>query len=294
VTGETKTTRSYLQDYLWVLPALLLVLFFVGYASLYAVRLSFQAYNLSTGENALVGFKNYGRFLRDGDYWSSMLATGKFFTASMILIVLGSLILALLLKRNLRLRATFRAIFMLPWILSMVVTGLVFTWLFDAQTGPVNFVLKSLHIVPVIWLGDPLAAFSLLVFAYVWKVTPFAMIIFLAGLQSIDEEYYEAAAVDGARPFTQFRYITLPFLKPQFLVVVVLMSLLTLNTVDMVFAITKGGPGTATRLVSYHMYLIAFANGKMGYGAAVAMSLFVLNIILTLLYSRFLRTEVRY
>ncbi len=120
------------------------------------------------------------------------------------------------------------------------------------------------------------------------------MIIFLAGLQSIAEEYYEAAAVDGAKAWAQFRLITIPFLKPQFLVVVVLMSLITFNTVDMVFAITKGGPGTATRLVSYHMYLIAFASGKMGYGAAVAMSLFIINVILTVIYSRFLRSSVSY
>jgi ABC-type sugar transport system permease subunit len=294
MTLRSRRRTEYFQDYLWILPALLLVAFFVGYASVYAIRLSFRDYNLSTGEDAQVGLLNYLRFAADGDYWSSILATLRFFGVSMALIIGVSLGLALLLKQNLRLKGFFRAVFMLPWILSMVVTGLVFTWLFDSQSGPINYVLKSLTLPPVSWLGQPLAAFSLLVMAYVWKVAPFAMIIFLAGLQSISDEYYEAAAVDGARAWARFRNITIPFLKPQFLVVVVLMSLLTFNTVDMVFAITKGGPGTTTRLVSYHMYLIAFANGKMGYGAAVAMSLFVINILLTIVYSRFLRSEVSY
>jgi multiple sugar transport system permease protein len=218
--------------------------------------------------------------------------TCRFLVVVMVLVLAVSLALALMLRREVALRGLYRGLLMVPWMLSMLVTGLIFTWIFDSQAGVLNFFLGRLGLDPVPWLSESGPAFFLLVISYVWKVYPFAMIVFLAGLQSIDTEYYEAASVDGAGAARKFLTITLPFLRPQFLIVVVLLSLNVFNMIDMVFAITKGGPAGSTVLISYFMYTNAFTQMEMGYSASIAISIFLVNAVLTLLYLRVLKPEI--
>ena len=281
-----------LSSCLWLTPALFLVLAFFGYSLGYALVVSTRSYNLMRAHRPFVGLANYARYLGSPDYWQSLWVTCRFLVIVMILVVATGLGFALLLKQKVPLRSLFRSFLMVPWVLSMLVTGLIFTWIFDAQASILNYLLRLVGLKAVPWLSEPLPAFSLLVIAYVWKVYPFAMIVFLAGLQSINDEYYEAAAVDGAGPVTRFVRITLPFLKPQFLVVVVLLSINVFNMIDMVFAITRGGPGVSTRLVSYFMYTNAFTHLEMGYSAAVAVSLFLINLVLTIAYVKILKPDV--
>jgi len=288
ISSKAKTT---LWSYLWMTPALFLVLAFFGYSLVYAFVISTRSYNLMRTVRPFIGTANFVRYLTSPDYWQSLWITCRFLALVMVLVVTVGLAFALLLKQKVPLRSLFRGFLMVPWVLSMLVTGLIFTWIFDAQAGILNYLLRSVGLKAVPWLSEPAPAFSLLAIAYVWKVYPFAIIIFLAGLQSISDEYYEAAAVDGAGPVTRFVRITLPFLKPQFLVVIVLLSINVFNMIDMVFAITKGGPGVSTRLVSYYMYTNAFTHMEMGYSAAIAISLFVINLVLTIIYVRILKPE---
>ena len=284
--------RGSLFCYLWLLPALFLVLAFYGYSLLYAIRISTQSFSLMRMDRSFVGAGNFLRFLTSPDYWRALLVTCRFLVVVMALVLAVSLALALMLRREVALRGLYRGLLMVPWMLSMLVTGLIFTWIFDSQAGVLNFFLDRLGLDPVPWLSERGPALFLLVISYVWKVYPFAMIVFLAGLQSIDTEYYEAASVDGAGAARKFLTITLPFLRPQFLIVVVLLSLNVFNMIDMVFAITKGGPAGSTVLISYFMYTSAFTQMEMGYSASIAISIFLVNVVLTLLYLRLLKPEI--
>jgi ABC-type sugar transport system permease subunit len=288
---HTKIGTS-LSCYLWLLPALFLIFAFYGYSLLFAVKISTQSYSLMRVESPYVGGANYLRFLTSPEYWQALLVTCRFLLAAMVLVIAVSLCFALLLKHQELLKGLYRGLLMVPWMLSMLVTGLIFTWVFDSQAGVLNHILRQIGLQPVPWLSEPGPAFALLLIAYVWKVYPFAMVIFLAGLQSIDTEYYEAAAVDGAGPLRKFGAITLPFLRPQLLIVVVLLSISVFNMIDMVFAVTKGGPGASTMLISYFMYTNAFTHMEMGYSAAIAISLFLINAVLTLTYLRILKPEI--
>jgi len=285
-------TRSHLSCYLWLLPALFLVLAFYGYSLLFAIRISTQSYNMLRMDRPFVGAANFVRYLTSPDYWRALLVTVRFLAVVMVLVLAVSLGLALMLRRDAALRGLYRGLLMVPWMLSMLVTGLIFTWIFDSQAGVLNYLLRRIGLEPVPWLSESGPAFFLLVISYVWKVYPFAMIVFLAGLQSIDTEYYEAASVDGAGAVRQFVGITLPFLRPQFLIVIVLLSLNVFNMIDMVFAITKGGPAGSTVLISYFMYTAAFTQMEMGYSASIAISIFLVNVVLTLAYLRLLKPEV--
>ena len=277
------------QDYLWILPAFVLILFLTLYPAIFGVTISLRQYNLLALDRPFIGLENYARFLRDPDYWYSLFLSGKFLVVTIITIVVFGLGAALLLNQKIRLRAFFRSLFMLPWVISMVATGLIFRWMFDEHTGLINYLLSLFALGKIEWLSSPSMAFWVLVIAQVWKLSPFCMIILLAGLQSIPPEYYEAASIDGANWHSKFRFITLPFIKSPILVVMVLLSLSTFNMVDLIYVVTRGGPGNATQLISYYMYKQAFEYVDMGYASSIAISLLLVNLALTRAYIKLLR-----
>lgn len=259
------------------------------YPAIFGITVSLRQYNLLSLDRPFIGFENYTRLLEDPDYWRSLFLSGKFLVITIVIIVILGMGAALLLNQRIKLRAFFRSLFMLPWVISMVATGLIFRWLFDENTGLINYLLSLFALGKIEWLSSPSMAFWVLVIAQVWKLSPFCMVILLAGLQSIPQEYYEAASIDGANWRSRFRFITLPFIKSQILVVVVLLTLTTFNMVDLVYVVTKGGPGNATQLISYYMYKQAFEYVNMGYASSIAITLLLVNLALTRAYIRFLR-----
>jgi ABC-type sugar transport system permease subunit len=201
--------------------------------------------------------------------------------------------MALLLNHRIRFQGVYRALLLLPWVLSMVVVGLNMRWIFDEQTGLVNYALNVLGFESMPWFSSGFLAFMVIAIAQVWRLAPFAMVIILAGLQSIPEEISDAAKVDGASNWQCFWTITLPLLRPVLLVLIVILSLATFNMVDLIMVMTTGGPGTSTKLISYYMYEQGFVFLRFGYAATIAMVLFVVNVVLTVFYIRLIQRSAQ-
>jgi multiple sugar transport system permease protein len=233
--------------------------------------------------------------LVDPTFWNSVRVSFTFTTFSVILTFFGGLGLALLANQALRFRAAFRTIALLPWVTSYVVTYLIFRWILNVDFGLLNaFLVGVLGGPRVLWLGVPELAMLSLIVVNVWRGAPYAMVLLLAGLQGIPQELYEAAAIDGAGRGKTFWSITMPLMRPAILVLLVLLTIIDFNVVVAMLVLTGGGPGNATEPMSLRMYHEAFTYTRMGSASAIAMAIFAINLVLTGIYIRVLRTERYY
>jgi multiple sugar transport system permease protein len=280
--------RLYAGEYLWVLPAFGFVLFFTFYAAGFAVWISLHDYSLTFPVRPFIGLANYTSLLADGDFRHALGLSLLFCAVDVPLTILIGFALALLLNQPIRGRAVFRAVFLLPWVVAMVIAGYMLKWMFADGTGILNYFLVAIGFGKIPWLSTGTGAFSALIASHAWKVYPFGMVILLAGLQGIPKELYEAAAIDGANWWQRMRHVTLPALAPQFLVLFILRTLNTFNMVDLIFAMTGGGPGDATTLLPYYMYKRAFEYLDLGYASAIAVAILAINLVLAGVYLKVL------
>ncbi len=278
-------------EYLWLSPAVAFVLGFTFLPALYAIQISFYDYSFASQERPFIGLENYVDLLEDQDYWHSLRLSLLFAAVDVPLTILIGLGTALLLNQKLSGRGLFRSILLLPWVISMVIAGYMLKWIFADSTGILNYLLSRVGLGEVDWLSSGWGAFTTILLSHSWKVYAFGMIILLAGLQSIPSELYEAAHIDGATAFQRLLHVTIPLLLPQILILVILRTLNTFNMVDLIFAMTEGGPGNATEFISYYMYQRAFAYFELGYASAIAVTILLLNIVLALVYVRVLRSR---
>jgi ABC-type sugar transport system permease subunit len=185
---------------------------------------------------------------------------------------------------------------LLPWAIPSVVNGIMWKWTLNPSYGSLNGLLYSLGIIDkyIIWLGDPKLALGMVVMADIWKETPFIMLLFLAALQTIPHDLYEAARVDGSTAVQSFFYITLPLIRPTLFVAVALRTIWALKSFDLIYTLTAGGPSSGTTVVGYYTYLKSFVSLQLGRGAAVAFIMTAVVLALVILYQRALYREVRY
>ena len=277
-----------------VAPALLVIGVFSLVPTFYGMLIS--VYRVEFVELlTFVGLTNYANVLADPKFWNSVRVSFIFTGFSMLLSVSIGFALALIANQAVRFQSVFRTIALLPWVTSYVVTYLIFRWILNADFGLLNALFVEVLGWPrVQWLGDPVLAMASLIVVNVWRGAPYAMVLLLAGLQGIPQELYEAAAIDGAGRVRSFISITLPLMRSALLVLVVLTTIADFNVVVAMLVLTGGGPGTATESMSLRMYYEAFVNARMGTASAVAMLIFGLNLVLTLIYVRVLRTERYY
>jgi ABC-type sugar transport system permease subunit len=235
-------------------------------------------------------FANYATLARDPRFWSALGHTGVFTAVTVSLEIVLGLGIALAMNRAIRARGLVRAAVLLPWAIPTVVAALLARFMFEAPWGAVNTALVALGIVhePIVWLAGPHAAWVPIVLADVWKTTPFVALLLLAGLQTIDQSLYEAAATDGASAWEQLRRITLPLLRPAILVALVFRTLDAFRVFDLVYALTGGGPGTATEPIALYTFNALMQNLEFGYGAALSVVVFAVTFALALLYIRVL------
>jgi ABC-type sugar transport system permease subunit len=277
--------------YVMVAPALLAIGAFSLLPTLYGILVSL--YRVEFVELlTFVGFRNYAEILSDGKFWNSVRISFTFTGLSVVLTVLAGFGLALLANQRMHLRSAFRTVALLPWVTSYVVTYLIFRWILNADFGLLNALLvEGLGWPRVQWLGDPILAMASLVTVNIWRAAPHAMVLLLAGLQGIPQELYEAAAIDGAGRVRSFFAVTLPLMRTAILILVVLITIIDFNVVVAMLVLTGGGPGTATETMSLRMYLEAFTYTRMGTASAIAVVIFGINLVLTAIYIRLLRTE---
>ncbi|PMB52691.1 sugar ABC transporter permease [Fischerella thermalis CCMEE 5201] len=289
---STMRSREQRTAWLFLLPALLLLLLVFGYPILRAFWLSLFAKNLGTQLQAnFAGLDNYVRMAGDGRFWQSFWISSVFTTASVIFELVLGLGIALILNQRFFGRGAVRTVAIIPWALPTALIGLAWAWIFNDQFGVVNDILLRLGVIQtgINWLGEPTLAMVAVVFADVWKTTPFISILLLAGLQSISSDLYEAHAIDGARPWQSFYQITLPLLMPQILIAMLFRFAQAFGIFDLIAVMTGGGPGGATEVVSLYIYSTIMRYLDFGYGAALVVVTFLLLVTAVAIASWLLR-----
>ena len=233
--------------------------------------------------------------LDDTRFQLSLVNTAYYTIASTVPILAVPLLLAVALNRGVALQTFLRGAFFFPFTLSVVTVGLTWLWLLDPVVGPFNYYLKALGLPAKAWLADPTTAMAAIIVTTVWWVTGYYLVIYLAGLQDIPRELYEAASIDGAGGWRQFWAITLPLLRPVFLFVFVTHAIGSFQIFGQVFILTQGGPVDATRTVVQHLYETAFQNFfQFGSASAMAWVLFAVILVFSLLQFRLLRGHTQY
>jgi len=276
---------------LLLLPAALLLLVIVVYpiATLFWTSLhSVDQANPQAGEQ-WVGFANYLRAFDDARFWHSALQTVIYIVVTVPGALLVGLGLALLANQPFKVQWPVRLSLLLPWALPLVFAGLIFRWFFEYQTGIVNDILARIGIDPLSWLSDPTLATIAICIAIVWKASSFMALMLLAGLQTIPKSLYEAAEVDGATKWQQFVEITLPMLRPAIFVALIFRTITAIQTFDIPYAMTGGGPGDSTETLAMYIHKTTLDFLDFGYGSALAALMFVLSMVATSGYLRYTR-----
>jgi len=285
--------------YLLMTPAAFIILFFVAYPFTWGVWMSLtnKRIGMPWSQVRFTGLANYIDLVaRDGVFWTtfrnSLAYTG---VATVVKWVLG-IWLAILLNRIVKWQRLIRAAVLLPWIVPTVLSTIAFLWIFDPDFSVINWTLRRFYtwmgwgyVKGPLWLGDPLLALASVTFVNIWRGTPFFAISFLAGLQTISPDLYEAAAIDGASAWQRFLHVTLPGIRPIMIVVLVFSIIVTFADFQIVYVLTRGGPANSTHLFATYAYQVAMVGSRLGLGAAVSLFMFpflALVIVFQLVYLR--------
>ena len=254
----------------------------------YSLLTSFHEYRL--GKPPLfVGVQNYVNLLRDSNFHESLVTTLVFtVVATGMEFVLG-LGLALLLKEEFRFQSVIRSSLIIPMVIAPVVVGIIWRLLYNADVGLFSFAVQALTGKNLSVLSSTALALPALILVDIWEWTPFMFLILLAGIQSLPQEPFEAARVDGASPWNVFVHLTLPMLRPVIVVAILIRALDAFTVFDQVFVLTQGGPGTATEVATLMIYKTAFRFSQYGYGAAMAMALLVMVMFFSVAVTRAFR-----
>lgn len=266
--------------YLYILPNMILFMVFMIIPVFMALYYSFMDWK-GIGDPVFTGLENYQWLFTDDTFWKSLWNTAYYTLATVPFIMVLALFLAMLLNMALPLKGVFRAAIYLPAVVSTVVVGMIFTWLFQDQVGLINYLLNLLGIESIQWANDPKFAMIMLVVATIWQRTGYNMVIYLAGLQGISQEYYEAAIVDGASNWQRFRYLTLPLLKTTHVFVMITCIIHSFRSFDLVYTMTKGGPLNSTKTMVMYIYELAFTRSQFGRASAAGVALFTIMVVLT-------------
>lgn len=292
--GASRQARSEARwGYLLIAPMMIGFTVFFLFALLASLALSLTSWDVLSSP-VWVGLDNYTRLFSDDKFIDSLRNTVLITVPNVILRMIFSLALAIALNTDIRFRSFYRMIFFMPVITMPVAIGTIWKWLYDPAFGPVNAFLGRLGLPQPEWLSNPGTAIAAVVVVLLWSGVGYDMIIFLAGLQNIPREYYEAAEIDGAGSWRQFRDITLPLLTPTTFFLMVIAIISSLQIFDLVYIMTRFGTSNRLPTIVYYVYDEGFRNFRMGYAITMAWALLVIILIFTLLQFRLQRRWVHY
>lgn len=317
-SATRKKLKATLTGFAYLAPALIILLSFRIIPILFSVRISLYDWGMA-GARKFVGLANYFNVLTDPVFWSSLLNTFWYVLFTVPVMLFFSLIIAVLLNQKIKGLGFYRTLYYLPVVTSIVAVSIVWKWLFNPERGLLNYILSLINISPVRWLEDPRGIFTLifeplginlpsglhgpsvalcsLIIMSIWKGLGYNIVIFLAGLQNIPTQYYEAAKIDGAGPFRLFRNITLPLLSPTTFYILIMSTIVAFEAFAQVWIMTgppPGGPLGTTKVVMYYFYEQSFELWRLGYGASIAFIAFLIILALTIFQRRVLEKRVHY
>jgi multiple sugar transport system permease protein/sn-glycerol 3-phosphate transport system permease protein len=293
-TAERRDRREYLTFVAFVAPNLILLSIFSYWPLLQNVTLSFTEWDMISPEKRFVGLDNWITVLSSARFWNIALNTATFMVGSVGFTLAVGLALALLLNQPLRFRNGARTVIFTPTVLSGAAVAIVWYFIFDPNWGILKTLLGAIGLPSPRWVVDVHWAMPAVIIVYVWKTAGYAAVIFLAGLQAIPRELYEAARVDGANAWHRFRAVTLPGLAPITFFLLVTTVLLSFQAFDIINVMTFGGPVIATTTLLYEYYNQAFVGFHAGTAAVYAITLFVLMLVLTIVQLRYVERKVTY
>ncbi len=278
---------------MFVTPTIITLAFVVALPLAYSFVISFSRFTFLTPRvDQFVGLENYLKALADRYFWNSFYVTVKYVILVVGVEFLLGFLIALLLYGDLRFKGVYYAILTIPMVMSPVGVGLIWKMLLHPGLGVVNYVLSRLGIQEVNWLGSPAMAFWSLLLVDVWQQISFMILVLMAGLVSLPKEPFEAAEIDGASFLQQLWYVTIPLLKPVALIAVLIRTIMAFRTYDLVYVMTRGGPGVSTDIISYYIYRTTFMGLDLAQASAVSyLLLAVVLVLIAILFSVILKQE---
>lgn len=276
--------------YLFLIPAGIILLFFFFIPFFESFLLSFQSYRNDIYNPQWVGLENYTALFKAPMFWKTMLNTFIYLICAVPVLVILPIIIAVAVNKKLRGVAVYRTIIYIPVIVSTVVAGIAWKWLY-ASNGLLNYLISLFHISPVGWLTDPHTAIYSVIAVTIWKGLGYYMVIYMAALTSVPKELYEAADIDGADTFKKHLAVTIPHLKPTIALVSIISSISAMKVFVEIYVMTNGGPMNASKTIVYYIYQRAFENLDLGYASAAGIVLLVLVMILSVINMKFFESE---
>jgi multiple sugar transport system permease protein len=282
--------------YLYILPSIVFLLAILGFPILYSIYMSFQHYTLETlvsGKMQFVGFQNYQMIFQNSNFGVAVANSFQFTILSIAFQFSIGFALALLFSRAFPLNGILRGFLLSGWQIPSVVVGTIFLWMFNLDYGLINYVLISLGLVKegIPWLVQSPAPLFAVIITNIWLGIPFNVILLTAGLNGLPEDIYEAATVDGATSFNKFTNITIPLLKPTIFAVLMLGLIYTLRVFDIIWIMTRGGPGNQTEVLPTFAYRLSFIHFQFGQSSAVSVIVLVILLIVSIFYVKYTSSE---
>jgi multiple sugar transport system permease protein len=290
-----KSYSDTFMAYLFLAPLMIIIAVFSVYPILYSVFLSFHRIILSLPElgETFIGIDNFVKIWGDPVARNSFVVTLIFVVCSTFLEICIGLVIALTINESFKCRSAVRAAILIPWAIPTVIASQMWRFAFNDQYGIVNYLIFGSDVTHYeAWLAWPFWSLAAIILADVWKTSSFAALIILAGLQTIPNQLYEAAHIDGANAFQRFFRITLPLLKPAILAALLFRTMDAFRVFDLVFVMTQGGPGDATNVLQFYGYRKMFAEGMVGYGSTISIVVFLLVVLVSVIYLKFIGTAV--
>ena len=287
--------RKNWSAYLFIAPGMIHFAIFTVFAVGFAFYISFHEWNIIKPDKPFVGLDNYLKLIDDPRFHRAVKNTFTFMVG-VPLGLLSGLFVALLLNTKVRGQAIYRTLFYIPVVTPLVVSSIIWKWVYQGDYGLLNYYLLQLGIIDkkIVWLADPDLALPALIIMMIWGGTGATMVIYLAGLQSIPEEMYDAAKVDGANALQRLLYITIPLLRPTTFFLFITSVIGTFQIFTEVYIMTNGGPLNRTTTIGYYLYTNAFRELEMGYATAMAFVLFAMIFGFTLIQWKYTRGDVEY
>jgi multiple sugar transport system permease protein len=288
-----RRARREWSAYVFLGPGLVIFSLFTVFALVFAFYLTFHEWSIIQPDKPFVGLRNYTDMLHDKDYGQSVINTLYYTGGSVPISMAIGLLIASMLNQPIKFLGLFRTLYYLPVVTPLVVTAILWKWLYNGDYGLFNYYLLKTHLIddPLLWLSDKNLAMPAVILMTVWGSVGFSMVVYLAGLQSIPEELYEAATIDGAGAIAKFRYITVPLLRPTTLFLLVIGIIGSFQVFTQIFVMTSGGPVDRTTTMVYFIYNAAFKYYEMGYASTLAFGLFALLFVVTLVQLRLYRAD---
>jgi len=275
----------------FIFPVCLVMGLILVYPLFYNFYLAFYKTSMYGKGTTYVGLKNFIKIIKDPLFWYSMSRTFLWVFLSVLFKFLVSLIGALILNVRVKGQSVFRVLIFLPWAIPAIATALIWGWLFHADYGILNYLLKSIGFLPINWLSNPNINLYSLILVDAWASVPFLIAMFLAGLKAIPLSLYEVAEISGANHVQSFWYVTLPLLKGIIRVVLLLTTIWALNSFTLIHVLTRGGPIHSTEILPIYIYLKGFKYYRFGESSAAAIMLFGITLIFSFVYLKFFKSE---